>query len=114
MIALQNMFLDFILHYIVLMLLGVFLQLLLRSDKGISLGVAFVGAAVITLMNHLFFPQYRLIMPPIVVEPMNRSQNRLLEASPLPHIHPRGMCDCRQPPNYRAGCRAVNCMYQSS
>ncbi len=113
MIAIQNMFLDFILHYIVLLILGIFLQLLLRSEKGISVGVAFVGALTITLMNHLFFPQYRLVMPPIV-EPMNRSQNRLLEASPLPHIHPHDTCGCRQLPSYRAACRAANCMYQSS
>ncbi len=72
MIALQNIFLDFMLHYIVLMLLGIFLQLLLRSDKGISLGVAFLGAAVITLVNHLFYPQYRVYIP-IVVEPKDRN-----------------------------------------
>ena len=72
MIAIQNIFLDFILHYLVLMFLGVFLQLLLRSDKGISIGVAFVGAAVITLMNHLYFPQYRMYVP-IVVEPTDHN-----------------------------------------
>ena len=115
MIALQNIFLDFILHYIVLLVLGIFLQLLLRSEKGISVGAAFFGAAVITLVNHLYFPQYRLVMPPILdrVEPMNHNQNRPLEASQLPHSRPRGMCGCRQPPSYRAVCRAVDCTYQS-
>jgi hypothetical protein len=59
MIAVNIFIFDFIIHYIALLLIGVFMQLLLRSEKGISVSVAFIGAFVITLVNHLYFPQYQ-------------------------------------------------------
>jgi hypothetical protein len=76
MIGYNNMILDFMLHYIVFLTIGVFLALLLNTNRGISMSVAFLGALVVTILNHTYFPNYRFS----ILEPTYHNQNRLREA----------------------------------
>lgn len=76
MIGYTYILLDFILHYAVFLTIGMFLALLLRSNRGISMSVAFIGALLITILNHTYFPNYSLT----ILEPTYHNQNRLHEA----------------------------------
>lgn len=76
MIAINNIIFDFILHYIVFLMIGVFLMLLLRTNRGISITSAFVGAFIVTILNHTYFQNYRWA----ILEPTYHNQNRLREA----------------------------------
>jgi len=44
---------DFIFHYAVFLALGVFLALLLRTNKVISMSVVFYAALIVTLANQM-------------------------------------------------------------
>jgi hypothetical protein len=45
---------DFIVYYAVFLALGVLLALLLRTNRGISMSVAFTAALIVTLANYMW------------------------------------------------------------
>lgn len=60
MIAVEDVYWDFLLHFMFLLLIGVYLRYLVYSKRNTFVGIALVGALAVTYINHRYFPGFRL------------------------------------------------------
>lgn len=60
MIVVPNLLADLLIHFVLLLLLGAYVRYIIGAGSGTFIVASFLAAALITYLNHTYFPRLTL------------------------------------------------------